>query len=126
MFSSDVPEEAAPDSQHADINAAVFFLIISKYMSSVIFNLLVFSICNNSPSLISLTALLTIFNKPNSSFSTANNKPLDSKKSPTNTETLFFQRAFIENTPRLKFASSITSSCTNVAVCRSSIKLAAV
>ena len=33
MFSSDVPEEAAPDSQHADINAAVFFLIIDQIFS---------------------------------------------------------------------------------------------
>src|ERR1035437_9796565 len=53
------------------------------------------------------------------------NNPFDNKKSPTNTAILFFQRAFTEKKPLLTFESSTTSSCTKVAVCKSSINDAA-
>ena len=41
----------------------------------------------------------------NSSFSTASNKPLESKKSPTKTEILFFHRELIEKKPLRKLAN---------------------
>ena len=56
------------------------------------------------------------FYKDITAFSTESNSPFDKRKSPTKTAILFFQSAFTEKNPLLKFASSTTSSCKSVAV----------
>ncbi len=81
-----------------------------------------FSICSSSPSLMALTALETISSTRNCLFRTASNRPCDNKKSPTSTAILFFHKAFTEKKLRRSIESSTTSSCTSVAVCRSSIR----
>ena len=47
--------------QQEEINEAVFFFIILKYVSTLISSFFAFSICKSSPSLISFTAVEIIF-----------------------------------------------------------------
>ena len=72
-------QAAAPQAQQEAISDAVFWRIISKYTGSAISNLLAFSICSNSPSLISRTAFETIPNNLKSLLFTDNKKPRESK-----------------------------------------------
>ena len=73
-------------------------------------NDLAFSICSNSPSLISLTERATTSRSAIFSFSIESKSILESIKSPTRTAILFFHNAFTEKKPLRSFASSTTSS----------------
>ena len=71
--------EKAPAAHAEEIKDAVLQRIILKYISSVISNLRAFSACNNSPSLISLTAVAKISSILKSLLFNESNNPFDNK-----------------------------------------------
>ena len=115
----------APSSQLVAIKDAVFWLIISKYTSSVMVRVILFSICSISPAL-NFSAVLEICSRASKSLiPIILISALLRIKSPIRTDILFFQTLFMDGFPRLRVASSTTSSWIRVAICSSSIMAAA-